>query len=510
MKKITVLVALALLAAAGTSYAVTCAQDNVPAATLLVPYFKVSGAGAADGVIPGGGVDTVVAMTNVSQWGVVAHVTVWNKQSAPVVDFNVPLTGYDVAFFSMRSILNGNLNVNPFTQKLNAAGVDPCKNVLNIGTQQTDFMRFTHPQWGVIPSDWNDAIAFYATPAFSGSFQNRIWDSLDESGDYVSLTVMPGNDTDNPACGYPSTNGISGDFTGYVTINVVNYCTNFFPNQPNFYTWDALATSGWALNGGPNVLMGDIFFIDPANPGGNISGEAAVAIEYDERLEAPGFNWGASALKTFYARYSIDNTGGVAIADPVPAGPIPPLGTVVPAAYQFSGDGREPLGTAYAFRYMANPGYQTWATIWRGDMWDENDDTDALPNRFANLCRIIRNGRYISLRTFDNDENEYTVTPPGGGPSGEDPGEIPNSNVWWETNRILISGNADLHGSFKGGWTMFTFNPNNDVRYHQAWVGVQHSAQGDFVSVGHTATLLNQDFTCAGSIDFGFVGNSDN
>ena len=35
MKKFTVLVALALLAATGTSYAVTCAYDNVPAATLL-------------------------------------------------------------------------------------------------------------------------------------------------------------------------------------------------------------------------------------------------------------------------------------------------------------------------------------------------------------------------------------------------------------------------------------------------------------------------------------------
>ena len=45
MKKFTVLVALALLAATGTGYAVTCSQDNVPAATLLVPYFKVGGNG---------------------------------------------------------------------------------------------------------------------------------------------------------------------------------------------------------------------------------------------------------------------------------------------------------------------------------------------------------------------------------------------------------------------------------------------------------------------------------
>ncbi|MCL4809215.1 MAG: hypothetical protein KJ062_15725, partial [Thermoanaerobaculia bacterium] len=60
MKKFTVLVALALLAATGTSYAVTCAYDNVPGATLLVPYFKVSRNGATSENIPEGGVDTLV------------------------------------------------------------------------------------------------------------------------------------------------------------------------------------------------------------------------------------------------------------------------------------------------------------------------------------------------------------------------------------------------------------------------------------------------------------------
>lgn len=68
MKKFTVLVALALLAATGTSYAVTCSTDNVPGATLLVPYFNVSG-DASSGSIAGGGVDTLVAITNVSLFG---------------------------------------------------------------------------------------------------------------------------------------------------------------------------------------------------------------------------------------------------------------------------------------------------------------------------------------------------------------------------------------------------------------------------------------------------------
>jgi hypothetical protein len=511
MKKFTVLVALALLAVTGTSYAVTCSQDNVPAATLLVPYFKVSRNGATTGPIGDGGVNTIVAMTNVSQWGVIAHVTVWNKQSAPVVDFNVPLTGYDVAFFSMKTILNGDLNVNPKWQKLDSGNVDPCKNVNRIGTAQDDFMRFRHPYWGVIPSDWNDAIAFYDTPAFSGAFRNRIWDSLDESADYVSLIARPSNDADNPACsGRASDVVFSGDFTGYLTINVVNYCTNFFPSQENYYEWDAIATLGWERNGvGPNVLMGDVFFVDPAAATGNISGEAAVAIEFDERLEAPANDWDSSPYKTFYARYSIDQLGGGLIDDPLPV-VLPASATYqVPAAYQFTGDGREPLGTAYGFRFLNDTGMQTWMTVWRGDYWDSNDDTTIAPGADADLCTVADNGRFISVRTWNNDEDEYTVAPPGGGPSGEEPEEIASANVWWEANRVLINSNSGImDDKFKGGWTKMTFNPNNSTRYHQAWVGVQHTAPGAFVSVGHSATLLDNQFTCPGDINFGFVGNS--
>ena len=268
MKKFTVLVALALLAATGTSYAVTCSYDNVPGATLLVPYFKVARNGATVGGadIPEGGVDTLVAITNVSKWGVIAHVTVWNKQSAAVLDFNVPMTGYDVATFRMKDILNGKLNVNPNTQKLvnatsatatTSLNTDPCKAIWTIGSTQITYQRFTNPD----STDRANSIAFYATPAFGGTFRQRVWDSLDESADYTSLVSQPDPDVDNPACGYSPTfvDGYAGDFTGYLTIDVVNYCTNFFPNQAQFYTLDAIATLGWynALeNNTPNVLMG--------------------------------------------------------------------------------------------------------------------------------------------------------------------------------------------------------------------------------------------------------------
>lgn len=495
MKKITVLVALALLAATGTSYAVTCSQDNVPAATLLVPFFKVSRNNASSGNIPEGGVDTLVAMTNVSQWGIVAHVTVWNKQSAPVLDFNVPMTGYDVAFFRMKDVLNGNLNVNPNTQKSSAT--DPCKNAANIGTAQDDFMRFSHPQWGVTGSDWFDSIGFYASPAFGPSFKARIWDSLDESADYTSLIASPGDDDDNPACGVAGDGAYQGDFSGYLTIDVVNYCTNWFPSQAEFYTWDAIATRGWNGNDGPNVLMGDFFFIDPA---GNISGDAAVGLEFDTRLEAEGqANWNLSVQKTFYARYSLLSPG---ISDPRLVTPA----YIVP--YTFSGDGREPLGTVYGFRYLndAAAGLSTSVVVWRGDRWDADDTTTVTAPSGLTLCDLDANGRPVAISTWDNDEQVKGVT--GGGPSGDVPLDL-DTFVWWEANRITYGG-ADMNpGGYKGGWTKWTFQPNNSTRYNQAWVGVQHTAPGAFVSVGFNATVLDQQITCFNTATFTTIGNVD-
>lgn len=498
MKKFTVLVALALLAATGTSYAVTCSTDNVPGATLLVPYFQVSGSAAAGSIAPGG-VDTLVAITNVSLWGAIAHVTIWNKQSAAVLDFNVPMTGYDVAFFSMRDVLNGNLNVNPNTQKLDSKGNDPCQNeAAFLGDSQPDFIRFVNPDDG----DYNDSIGFYATPAFSGNFRNRVLDSLDESPAYSSLGTRPANDVDNPACGISSSDGVfTSSFSGYVTIDVVNYCTNFFPNQSTFYTNDAIATVGWDGNFGPNVLMGDVFYIDPAEAGGNISGDAVVSLEFDQRLEYETPTWAASPYKTFYGRY------GQQFNDQ--AGPV--------ARFSFLGDGREPLGTTYAFRYLndAAAGLQTWAVIWRSDRWDADDSsTTATAIISNNLCdkssaatggKMTANGRQIGLSTWDNDENQNQQT--GGGPSGDTPVEI-YTNVWWESNRILVTGNGDINpAGFKGGWTRFTFNRNFSPLYHQAHVSVQHTAPGAFVSVGHNATLIDHQFLCPVGLPFAEPGN---
>jgi len=302
MKKVSTLIALALLAVAGTGLAVTCAQDNVPGATLLVPYFRVSrnGVTSVGTDIPDvlGQTDTLMAITNVSDTGLIVHATVWNKYSFPVLDFNIPMTAKDVATFRMKDILNGKLNVNPNTQNVSPQK-DPCginqstnSYAPSVGFGATKYIRFSNPD----SLDRVQSISVYANPAFSGTFRRNVWDSLDESGDVTSFTA-PGAfviDDDNRCAG--SVDGaFSGDFSGYITFDVVNYCTNFFPDQIDYYSKDAIATAGWD-GYGPNAIMGDVFYVDSNSTNGNISGDPMVPLEFDADLD-----WRFD--KTFYGRY---------------------------------------------------------------------------------------------------------------------------------------------------------------------------------------------------------------
>jgi hypothetical protein len=558
MKKFSVLIALVLLAVAGTGYAVTCAYDNVPAATLLVPYWKVTLNGATGAPIGSGGVDTLVSVVNVSTPGVIAHVTVWNKYSKAVIDFNLPLTGKDVVSFSMRDIMNGrlspnypqcDLNLPTFATCINVKGappksypVDPCGLVdpglptatykPSVGFGQTQFIRFSHPDATGLGIDVVTSISQYnltTVDAIGAGFRGTVWNSLDESGDITSFTSSSGAnilDKDNPACGWAATNPLGGALSGYLTIDVVNYCTNFFPDQGDFYDKDAIATAGWtqplyanfpctaavpcAVTYTPNVLIGDVFYVDTATQGGNVSGDPAVAVEFDSRLGFTSF----PLTKTFFGKYVDFNsscageTSGTGCAN---AG--------VPPAFYFPGDGREPLGDHYGFRYLADQanGLQSWILVWRSDVYDDGDEIDLCSwadptaktgNNGASGSGFFDDLHQVVILTYDNDENLFggVGIPPG--PSGQPPGSSSPNYIFLESQRIDLlaatqAGAGWNPAAFKGGWVDITFRgpgyfgfDETDGLYNQAWVGVQHTAPGAFISVGHAAANLSNQFQC--------------
>ncbi|MCM3875690.1 MAG: hypothetical protein NEA02_04650 [Thermoanaerobaculia bacterium] len=546
MKKFSVIVALVLLAVAGTGYAVTCAYDNVPAATLLVPYWKVSLNGATGFPVPSGGTDTLISIVNVSVPGVIAHVTVWNKYSKAVIDFNLPLTGKDVVSFSMRDIMNGKLSPNLPQYDTSKYPVDPCGITdpglptvgysPTVGFGQTQFIRFSHPDSATLGIDVITSVSQYnlggVVDAIGPGFRTTVWNSLDESGDITTFTNSKGGnilDLDNPACAWGTTATLKDALSGYLTIDVVNYCTNFFPDQSDFYNKDAIATAGWtqsaypdfpctaaapcAVTYTPNVLIGDVFYVDSATQGGNVSGDPAVAVEFDSRLVYTGTNL-VPTTKTFFGKFVSATTFTQCAAETTTTTGCTSFINTYAAPFQFPGDGREPLGDRYGFRYLADQanGLQSWAIVWRSDYYQGTAvnlcawaNPGSTANKGAAGSGLYDVAHQVQVLTYDNDENLFggIGVPPG--PSGQLPGSQSPNYIFLESQRINLLTATDWNpANFKGGWVDLTLagpGLTGATRatglYNMGWVGVQHTAPGAFISVGHAAANLNNQFLCS-------------
>src|ERR1041384_5043915 len=101
MKRAVLLcVLLGLAVLSGPANALICTVDDVPAATLLLPYFEVD-------LDDPNGINTLFSINNASATAVLAHVVLWSDLSVPTFDFNIYLTGYDVQTVSIRDIFNG-------------------------------------------------------------------------------------------------------------------------------------------------------------------------------------------------------------------------------------------------------------------------------------------------------------------------------------------------------------------------------------------------------------------
>jgi hypothetical protein len=74
--------------------------DNVPAATLLLPYFEVA-------LEPGGDYTTVVRIGNASSAPTVVHATLWTNVGIPTYAFDIYLGGYDVQEVVLETLFQG-------------------------------------------------------------------------------------------------------------------------------------------------------------------------------------------------------------------------------------------------------------------------------------------------------------------------------------------------------------------------------------------------------------------
>jgi len=254
-RKALCLALLCLLALAGSASAVICTIDEVPAATLLLPYFEVD-LGNANGQT------TLFSVNNASATAILAHVVVWSDLSVPVLDFNIYLTGYDVQTINLRDVLNGAL---PRTA---SDGQDPNDTISPQGllSQDINFASCTGalPPPATLPSTFIThlqlALTGKASPVLGGRCAGR------NLGDNIAR--------------------------GYITVDTVNNCTLRFQGDPGYF-----GSGGTGDVTNQNVLWGDYFYV---NPGQNFAdGNTLVHIE----ASATDPQTSTSGQYTFYGRY---------------------------------------------------------------------------------------------------------------------------------------------------------------------------------------------------------------
>lgn len=253
MRKCAIVLLLAgLFIASVPARAVICTIDEVPAATLLLPYFEVDVANQWR-------VNTLFSINNASSTAILAHVVVWSDLSVPVLDFNLYLTGYDVQTISLYDVLNGVL---PQTA---SDGQDPHDTI--------------SPQ-GAFSQDIN----FASCNGFLPPPPNLRADFVDHLR--LSLTGQPSPTFLSGRCaGRDLGDNIA---RGYVTVDTVNNCTQRFPGDPSYFTNDATFQ---------NALWGDFFLVHELQ--NYADGNPLVHIEAsltDLQTTTPG-------QYTFYGRY---------------------------------------------------------------------------------------------------------------------------------------------------------------------------------------------------------------
>lgn len=255
MKKTALCLALlGLLALGGQAFAVICTIDEVPAATLLLPYFQVD-------LDTPNGENTLFSINNASATAVLAHVVVWSDLSKIVLDFDVYLTGYDVQTINLRDILQ-----NARLPQTASAGQDPKDTISPKGAFSQDINFASCSGVLPLPLQLSDAYKQHFRAALTGH-QSQLF--LNE--------CFGLNHGDNIA-------------RGYVTVDTVNACGQVEPGDPQYF-----GPSGRATN--QNVLWGDYFYVNDAQ--NFADGNPLVHIE----ASATNPETSTPGQYTFYGRY---------------------------------------------------------------------------------------------------------------------------------------------------------------------------------------------------------------
>lgn len=490
MKKFLTIAAAAILALGmgSAAYAVECALDNVPASSLLFPFVQYDYEGGDQGST------TLFAITNVSADAQIVHITVWTDYSIAILDFNLTLTGYDVQTINIRDILDH--GVLPSADNRANEWEDGTGNGNAGGSPWDDGPFSTYNElWSGALDPWFASVGLMDPYSTAGlDCDPATWVSspinyrAENNGVIPELTlgVFEGylNASQTATTGYRACNSWSTSVTFpegtwftnqeprpawmYITADVVGSCNKDLPDgdAANYFN----SASGVAL---ANVLMGDMLYLDTEN---NYS-EAFNAVH----LEAFPFYRNVS----FYYRYHDGSANSY----------------------------REPLPTAWGFRYMVDEAAQadTWIRAWKGSTFisqvaDLGDDAFGYGVSTAGPSALYAESCIpYTYYAWDEDENVNSVgpgfIPPWSGV--EDPDPIPVPNLFpLETQEVsahefFLVEDAGAEGEQYYGWMMVIWpGSNNDGNVftddvYQTWMGVKYAAFGTYTAGLEAAVLAN-------------------
>ncbi len=472
MKKITFcLVLVGLLVQGLPAAAEVCTIDDVPAATLLLPYFEVD-------LVNQDCINTLFSINNASAAAAIAHVTLWTDQSIPTLDFDVYLTGYDVQTISVRDLFNGRLPVTADRGADAADGVDDESPSPPLGnTQSANVNPFTGPFNPGTPTEFD----------FGGSSGPCVAPYTNPVLDSFRLTNLIAAHRGENAPAYGGCLGANyGDnlVRGYITVDSVTQCNLLFPSSATYFSGGIADTR--------NILWGDYIYVDPVN--NSAQGETLVHVE---SCNTPPFNPAAPAPFVGFLGNGGRRPSGAAWC-PYAPGEYTFYGRYAAVAGQ---DQREPLSTTFATRFVNGGTFTggTDLTVWR--------DSKTIPTGVNGpyTCGVVSRPSWFPLNqtdvvAFDEFENPQdlcftgdVVSPPLGGAQTCFPLEA--QRVSLQDPNVIGS---DPAPSADFGWMYLNLNTNlsgvaypvADPNIAQAWVTALMSAEGRF-SVGFDAVQLD-------------------
>ena len=245
--------------------AVMCALDDVPAATLLLPYFEVTLSPP-----PGTGTTTLISINNASREATLAHVTLWTDWSIPTVSFDIYLTGYDVQTINLYDLFTfGNL---PITADYAS---DPRDQISHQGRFSEDRTYPGCPGFFVLMANpvLQQAFLDFLGPAHSGRPYEVSGVERYFSKHYVNDVIPTAR--------------------GYITVDSVSSCSLAFPSDPGYFLEQGLGIANDANN-----LWGDYYLVDLS--AGTAIGDRLVQIEADSSFDSHA----TETSYTFYGRYT--------------------------------------------------------------------------------------------------------------------------------------------------------------------------------------------------------------